>query len=106
MYRCLTGNSSLSNLNQNEPSACSQQILNVTAAMSYESGKRRFPVARRLRAPLMGRSIVIESDNDIDITANHSDSNEIQHLDKRRYGLTLLGRRKWMSLKRKGPLFG
>lgn len=67
---------------------------------------RRFVIARRLRAPLMGRSVTIESHKDFILNTNHSDEDTSHQLDKRRYGLTLMNRRKWMSLKRKGPLFG
>jgi len=66
-----------------------------TSKENSHNENRRFVIARRLRAPLMGRSITVESNEDV----NHD-------VDKRRYGLTLLNRKKWMNLKRKGPLFG
>jgi hypothetical protein len=77
-----------------------------------ESGR---PIAaRRLRAPLMGRSLLSVSaadDDDVDLKNNesdrHSDSdeNKLVVLNKRRHGAPLFGRR-WIPLKRRGPLFG
>jgi len=75
----------------------------------------RLPIARRLRAPLMGRSITTAKttvDGGIRLihnkSAGNSSSNENEpiHLSKRRYGLALLGRPRWFTLKRRGPLFG
>jgi len=73
---------------------------------------KRLPTTRRLRAPLMGRSITKILDDDVDIIPNQSngfnasDENEFIYLNKRRNGLALLSRRKWLPFKRRGPLFG
>lgn len=75
----------------------------------------RLPIARRLRAPLMGRSITTAKTTvhgGIHLIQNKSDGNsstnenEPIHLNKRHYGLALFGRRDWFTFKRRGPLFG
>lgn len=95
-----------------------QQTINAAGIFSFEQNSnnelRRFPAARRLRAPLMGRSIktTLNDDDDKNLIENQSndinnnDENKSININKRRYGITLLGRRKWMALKRRGPLFG
>ena len=86
----------------------------VSPIQSPDNEAGRPNVARRLRAPLMGRSLLSVSatnDDDTNLINNesdsHSDSNDDQLvvLNKRRHGAPLFGRR-WMPLKRRGPLFG
>jgi hypothetical protein len=60
----------------------------------------------------MGRSITTTLNDDNNFVhkesndINNMDENELIHLDKKRYSLSFIGRRRWMNLKRKGPLFG
>ena len=66
---------------------------------SSESDTARPHVARRLRAPLMGRSADLASlDDDSDETG--------LDFDKRRLNQIFLGRRRMINPKRRGPLFG
>jgi hypothetical protein len=70
----------------------------------------RSHVARRLRAPLMGRSITTTtSDNDADFIENgidNTDGDEFMNVSKRRYIVALLSRRRGANGKKKRPLFG
>ena len=78
-----------------------------------DEGIGRLHPARRLRAPLMGRSLLSpssfdEHENFGDLNQESSSSNDDDGLlifNKRRLGKPLLGRR-WVSKKRRGPLFG
>ncbi len=73
---------------------------------------KRLPAARRLRAPLMGRSITMTSTDNVNINEtqlndiHHDDEKEAIDREKRRYAWTMLNRRKWRNSKGKGPLFG
>ncbi|UJR27518.1 hypothetical protein I4U23_008802 [Adineta vaga] len=72
-------------------------------------------VAQRLRAPLMGRSLVSLPNTEhgtinlknMESNGSNSASDDEQFvvLNKRRYGAPLFGRR-WINTKRRGPLFG
>ncbi|CAF0785715.1 unnamed protein product [Adineta ricciae] len=70
-------------------------------------------IAQRLRAPLMGRSIspvtiitttVHDDANRVDSNGDNSD--EELFLGKRRHSFAILGRRRWVTSKKRGPLFG
>jgi len=68
----------------------------------------RSNIARRLRAPLMGRSVTTtkgETDLTNDLNGNN-DENEFINLSKRRYIVAFISRRRLMNPKKKGPLFG
>ena len=60
----------------------------------------------------MGRSIPTASNdsNPIHNNNDHDDDGNVENqpiqFDKRRFGMTLSSRRRWMGLKRRGPLFG
>ena len=81
---------------------------------SVDDGVGRLNTARRLRAPLMGRSVLSASsfddrDNFGYLNQESSSSNDddgILIFNKRRIGIPLLGRRSWIPKKRRGPLFG
>ncbi len=86
----------------------------VSPVQSPDNEAGRPNVARRLRAPLMGRSIlsvVPSNDDDVGLINNESDSSSVSDdndfivLNKRRHGVPLFGRR-WIPKKRRGPLFG
>lgn len=65
---------------------------------------KRAHFARRFRAPLLGRSVT-----PIENVSPHLTSNAVNdsiQFNKRRFGVALFGRYKWMGPKRKGPLFG
>ncbi len=83
-------------------------MINVTSITSFRYNSdnliQRRPIARRLRAPLMGRALTTASNDSNHI--NNYDKNELMELDKRRFGLTSSGQRIWIGLKRRGPLFG
>ena len=70
-------------------------------------------ITQRLRAPLMGRSIspvtiitttVNDDVNRVDSKGDNSD--EELFLGKRRHSFAILGRRRWVTSKKRGPLFG
>jgi hypothetical protein len=86
----------------------------ISPIQSADNEAGRPHVARRLRAPLMGRSLLSVSspDDEDDILNSESgssslsdDDNEYLVLNKRRHGVPLFGRR-WVPTKRRGPLFG
>jgi len=86
----------------------------VSPIQSTDNEAGRPNVARRLRAPLMGRSLLSVSpskNDDVGLINNESDSSSVNDdvdiviLKKRRPGVPLFGRR-WLSKKRRGPLFG
>ncbi len=88
----------------------------VSPIQSPDNEAIRPNIARRLRAPLMGRSLlsVPSSNNDDDDVINYlndelsssgSDDDHLIFLNKRRYGVPLFGRR-GIHGKRRGPLFG
>jgi hypothetical protein len=52
----------------------------------------------------MGRSITTASNDSNQI--NNDNENGLIELDKRPFDLTLLGRRRWLGSRRRGPLFG
>ncbi|CAF1563619.1 unnamed protein product [Rotaria sp. Silwood1] len=94
-----------------------KQTLSVSSFVSFlpnsdiETAKPH--AARRLRAPLMGRSIMsILNDDDFDLSKNDTndiysnDENELMKLNKQRLLLALLNRPRWIDSKRRGPLFG
>jgi hypothetical protein len=75
--------------------------------VSSELGRKN--VARRLRGPLMGRSIMPTLDDNVDLINNdslNSDENETINLSKRRYSFAILSRRKWLNSKRRGSHYG
>ena len=86
----------------------------ISPIQSADNEAGRPNIARRLRAPLMGRSLLsVSSPNDDDIdffnndsgSSSRSDEHESVVLNKRRPGVPLFGRR-WIPTKRRGPLFG
>ena len=85
----------------------------IPSMESIDDGPARLNAGRRLRAPLMGRSILaVSSFDDQDnlgyLNQESSSSNDddgILLYNKRRIGAPLLGRR-WISKKRRVPLFG
>ncbi|CAF2348222.1 unnamed protein product [Rotaria sp. Silwood2] len=76
---------------------------------------RRLHTIRRLRAPLMGRSLlptIQKNDdddddfiNDVSSTSNMNDD-ELPVVTKRRHGSVPLFGRRWILGKRRGPLYG
>ncbi|CAF1109279.1 unnamed protein product [Adineta steineri] len=97
-----------------------QQTITVTSFTAMmrtpDNEARRLYSARRLRAPLMGRSITttaLHTDDDDDSDLSKSDSNgssnsnenELITLDKRR-SYAVLGGRRWVNSRKRGPLFG
>ena len=85
----------------------------ISPIQSADNEANRPHVARRLRAPMMGRSLlsVMSGNGDTDMTNNessgstNSDEDQMFYLNKRRQGVPLFGRR-WIPTKRRGPLFG
>lgn len=86
----------------------------ISPIQSADNEAGRPSIARRLRAPLMGRSILSlpsSNDDDVGYINNESDSSsgnnddDLVVLNKRRNGVPLFGRR-WVLKKRRGPLFG
>ena len=84
----------------------------ISPIQSADNEASRPSVARRLRAPLMGRSLLgISSSNDDagylnnESSSSGSNDDDLVLLHKRRPGAPLFGRR-WISNKRRGPLFG
>jgi hypothetical protein len=85
----------------------------ISPILSADNAAGRPYIARRLRAPLMGRSLlsIIPSDDNVGLINHESDSSSVSDddnlvvLNKRRYGVPLFGRR-WIPTKRRGPLFG
>ena len=64
-----------------------------------------------LRAPLMGRSLPVQSTDVVDVMKINSDSinhddEDLFHPDQRRYSVALLGRGRRINSKRRGPLLG
>ncbi|CAF0900424.1 unnamed protein product [Adineta steineri] len=95
-----------------------QQIIHVESLGSpfqhSDNQIGRSNSARRLRAPLMGRSILSVSETNDDnnhhsnnewYRQNHNDGENSVVLKKRRYGAPLFGRR-WAPATRRGPLLG
>lgn len=80
---------------------------------SVDDSAARLNTARRLRAPLMGRSILsvssLDDQNNLGYfnqeSSSSNDDDGILLYNKRRIGVPLLGRR-WIQKKRRGPLFG
>ena len=65
---------------------------------------KRLHVTHRLRAPLLGRSLPsIENASQL---LTSTAENDLIPLSKRRFGITLFGRHRWMGPKQKGPLLG
>lgn len=86
----------------------------ISPIQSADNEAGRPNIARRLRAPLMGRSILSlpsSNDDDAGLINNESDSSSASNdddlvvLHKRRNDVPLFGRR-WALNKRRGPLFG
>ena len=83
----------------------------ISPIQSADHEVSRPHVARRLRAPLMGRSMPVLSTDVIDVMKVNSDSinrddEESVHQNQRRYSVALLGRGGWTNSKRRGPLLG
>ena len=87
----------------------------ISPIQSPDNEAGRPNLARRLRAPLMGRSLLsvpqLNNDDDINYFNNEassssaSDDDDIIVLNKRRNRVPLFGRRGIVG-KRRGPLFG
>ncbi|CAF0937981.1 unnamed protein product [Rotaria sp. Silwood1] len=86
----------------------------VTQIQLPNNENRRLNTIQRLRAPLMGRSLLSVTPtnvddgsfiNDVSSNSNASDD-ELVVLTKRRHGSVPLFGRRWIFGKRRGPLYG
>lgn len=89
-----------------------QLTMNVTSMSTIigntDHDGHRAIITQRLRAPLM--DIITTTVNDdvprADSNSDNNNEDEELFLGKRRPSLAILGRRRWVTSKKRGPLFG